>query len=94
MTPRKKQSLLAKMAIVAEDVFGPDSILDARTVYRINSELMEYGLHLSRPFCRIQLSLAVCASVCNELCRVGDNYMYHVSKVTKSMMAERDMYEM
>ena len=94
MAPARKRSLLAKMAIVAEDVFGPDSILDARTVYRINSELMEYGLYLSRPFCRIQLSLAVCASVCNELCREGDNYMYHVSNVTKSMMAERDMFEM
>lgn len=94
MSLYKKQCLLAKMASVAEDVFGPDSILDARTVYRINSVLMDYGLYLSRPFCRIQLSLAVCASVCNELCKVGDNYMHHVSNVTKSMMAERDMFEM
>lgn len=94
MTPRKKHRLLAKMAIVTKDVFGPDSILDARTVYRINNELMEYGLYLSRPFCRIQLSLAVCASVCNELCRVGDNYMHHVSNVTKNMIAEREIYEM
>lgn len=94
MTPRKKHRLLAKMAIVTKDIFGPDSILDARTVYRINNELMEYGLYLSRPFCRIQLSLAVCASVCNELCRVGDNYMHHVSNVTKNMIAEREIYEM
>lgn len=94
MASARKQSLLVKMAIVAEDVFGPDSILDARTVYKINSELMDYRLYLSRPFCKIQLSLAVCASVCNELCREGDNYMYHVSSVTKSMMAERDMFDM
>lgn len=90
----KKQRLLSKMASVAENVFGPDSILDARTVYRINSVLMEYGLYLSRPFCRIQLSLAICASVCNELCKVGDNYMHHVINVTKSMMADQDTFEL
>lgn len=94
MTPARKRSLLVKMAIVAKEVFGPNSILDSRTVYKINSELMKYRLYLSRPFCRIQLSLAVCASVCNELCKEGDNYMYHVSNVTKNMMAERDMFEM
>ena len=94
MSISKKQRLLAKMASVAEDIFGPDSILDARTVYRINSVLMDYGLYLSRPFCRIQISLAVGGSVCNELCKVGDNYMHHVSNVIKSMTADQDMFEM
>lgn len=94
MCGTRKDKLLNKMALVASEVFGPDSILDARTVYRINTVLIDYGLQLSRQFCRIQLSLAVCASVCNELCKVGENYMYHVSEVTRSMMAERDMFEM
>lgn len=94
MCETRKEKLLNKMALVASEVFGPDSVLDARTVYRINTVLIDYGLQLSRQFCRIQLSLAVCASVCNELCKVGENYMYHVSEVTRSMMAERDMFEM
>lgn len=94
MSLYRKQRFLAKMASVAEDVFGTDSILDARTIYRINTVLMEYGLYLSRQFCRIQLSLAVGSSVCNELCNVGDNYMHHMSNVIKSMMADQDMFEM
>lgn len=94
MCDKQKEVLLKKMALVASEVFGPDSVLDARTVYKINTVLIDYGLHLSRQFCRIQLSLAVCASVCNELCKVGENYMHHVSEVTRSMMAERDMFEM
>ena len=94
MSDSRKKRLLEKMAEVASDAFGPDSVLDARTVYRINSVLIDYGLQLSRSFCRIQLSLAVCASVCNELCKVGDNYMHHVSEVTRSMMSERDMFDM
>ena len=94
MCQDRKSELLRKMAVVSKEVFGPDSILDARTVYKINSLLIDYDLQLSRSFCRIQLSLAVCASVCNELCKVGENYMYHVSEVTKSMMSERDMFDL
>ena len=94
MCEDRKNELLGKMAVVSKEVFSPDSILDARTVYKINSLLIDYNLQLSRSFCRIQLSLAVCASVCNELCKVGENYMYHVSEVTKSMMSERDMFDL
>ena len=93
MDKNRKNELLNKMAVVAEEVFGSESVVDARTVYKINTVLIDYGLQLSRPFCRIQLSLSVCGSVCNELCKVGDNYMVHVSEVTRSMMAERDMFE-
>lgn len=94
MNQDKKTHLLSEMALVGKEVFGKDSVLDVNTVYKINSVLIDYNLQLSRAFCRIQLSLAVCGSVCNELCKEGDNYMHHVSDVVSNMIRERDIFDM
>ena len=94
MNKIKKQELCNKLSMVASDIFIKKNNVDAITIYRLNSVLIKYGLSLNRSFCRIELSLAICASVCNELCKKGSNYMHYVNEVTKNMMKQDTLFNL
>ncbi len=74
------------MARTIQNILHNDQLLDVMTIYKINKLLFNYGLTLSRPFCRIQLSLAVSASVSNELCNNGETYIDHIKNTMDKMI--------
>ena len=78
MNDKTKQSLYNDMATVIQDILDTNQALNVMTIYRINRMLYKYNLQLDRPFCRIQLSLAVSGSVSNELSVNGETYVKHI----------------
>ena len=88
MNDERKQSLYDDMAAVIQDLLDSDQALNVMTIYRINKMLHKYNLKLDRPFCRIQLSLAVSGSVSNELSVNGETYVKHIGQAMASMMKD------
>jgi predicted unusual protein kinase regulating ubiquinone biosynthesis (AarF/ABC1/UbiB family) len=86
MTEEKRKDLYNDMAKTIQNILHNDELLDVMTIYKINKLLFNYGLTLSRPFCRIQLSLAVSASVSNELCNNGETYIDHIKNTMDKMI--------
>ena len=86
MAEEKRKDLYNDMAKTIQNILHNDQLLDVMTIYKINKLLFNYGLTLSRPFCRIQLSLAVSASVSNELCNNGETYIDHIKNTMDKMI--------
>ena len=87
MSEERKQELYYDMSDTIDKILHDGEVLDVMTIYKINKLLFKYGLTLSRPFCRIQLSLAVSASVSNELCNGGVTYIDHLQNTMNKMMS-------
>lgn len=81
-----KTTLLVELCDVINLIFETECQFDTKMIYLINKTLSKYGLTLSRDFCRIQMSLAVSSSVCNELCKGGTKYIDHITLATKELM--------
>ena len=86
MSGERKNLLYNDMAETIKNIVHDGEVLDVMTIYKINKLLFNYGLTLSRPFCRIQLSLAVSASVSNELCNNGETYIDHIKNTMDKMI--------
>ena len=85
MSKDRKELLYKDMAETINNIVYNSEVLNVMTIYKINKLLFNYNLTLSRPFCRIQLSLAVSASVSNELCNNGETYIDHIKKTMDKM---------
>lgn len=90
MNDKTKQSLYNDMATVIQDILDTNQALNVMTIYRINRMLYKYNLQLDRPFCRIQLSLAVSGSVSNELSVNGETYVKHIGQALAAMIKDTD----
>ena len=90
MTDEMKERLYDDMAAEIRSSLNEEEMLNVMTIYRINIMLFKYGLKLSRPFCRIQLSLAISASVCNELAVNGETYIKHIGQSLSAMVRGAD----
>lgn len=81
-----KTTLLLELCGVINLIFETECRFDTNIIYLINKTLYKYDLTLHRDFCRIQMSLAVSASVCNELCKGETKYIDHITIATKELM--------
>lgn len=81
-----KNRLLVDVSDILNKIFETDSQYDTQIIYLINNILHKYGLMLDRNFCKIQLSLAVSSSICNELCKKGTSYIEYIKVVTKEII--------
>lgn len=86
MSTSNKTTLLLELCDVINLIFETECQFDAKMIYLINKTLCKYGLTLNRNFCRIQMSLAVSSSVCNELCKGDTKYIDHLTLATKELM--------
>lgn len=92
----RKTELLNELTSLTRDCFDSVAAIDAELLYNLNLCLRKYNLKLSRYFCKLQLSLGICGSVCNELCdgEEGRNYMSCIEKAIKIMVEEQEsMFE-
>jgi len=90
-----KIDLMIELVKLTQDCFSSEKQMDAQLIYNLNVVLHKYKLKLSRFFCKLQLSLGIAGSVCNELCNTeGENYMTCVGEAVKKMVdAEENMFE-
>lgn len=78
--------LTIELCSVIKLIFDTNCQFDTKIIYIINNSLYKYGLTLDPNFCRIQMSLAVCSSVCNELCNSDTKYIDYLKLATKEIM--------
>ncbi len=94
MSSADKSNLMVKIVELTRQCFSAEKQMDIQLIYRLNLELYKYGLKLSRFFCKLQLSLGIAGSVCNELCNEEENYMHCISEAIKNMVeAQESMFE-
>lgn len=82
----KKEELLQELKTIINVIFETECQFDTNMIYTINKTLYKYGLRLNRNFCKIQISLAISSSVCNELCKGTTKYMEYIKHATKELM--------
>lgn len=92
MSTSNKTKLLLESCDVIKLIFEIDCQFDAKMIYLINKTLGKYGLTLNRNFCRIQMSMAVCSSVCNELCKGETKYIDQITHATKKLIDSSDSF--
>tara|TARA_B110001450_G_scaffold256893_1_gene289313 strand:- start:94 stop:1407 length:1314 start_codon:yes stop_codon:yes gene_type:complete len=78
--------LRAKLGIVSGSIFDKNKNITAKDMYDINSILYSYNLHLSKTFCRIQLSQIIGDSVSANL-NNNKSYMENLRIVGNSMFS-------
>ena len=95
LSSEDKTNLIKEIARLTKDCFSAVTQMDIKLIYELNVALNKYNLKLSRFFCKLQLSLGIAGSVCNELCSVeGKNYMNCVEEAVKKMVkAQENMFE-
>lgn len=91
----EKTKLVNQLTELIQECFSAEKQLDVELIYKLNCILHKKHLKLSRFFCKLQLSLGIAGSVCNELCNSdGLNYMNCVTEAIKDMVnAEEKMFE-
>ena len=95
LSSEQKLDLMTDLVRLTKDCFSAVTQMDIKLIYDLNLVLNKYNLKLSRFFCKLQLSLGIAGSVCNELCSVeGKNYMNCVEEAVKKMVkAQENMFE-
>ena len=95
LSPENKSDLMTEIIKLTKDCFSAVTQMDIKLIYDLNLVLNKYNLKLSRFFCKLQLSLGIAGSVCNELCSVeGKNYMNCVEEAVEKMVkAQENMFE-
>ena len=85
LSSEEKLDLMTDLVRLTKDCFSAVTQMDIKLIYDLNLVLNKYNLKLSRFFCKLQLSLGIAGSVCNELCSVeGKNYMNCVEEAVKN----------
>ena len=95
LSSEKKLDLMTELVRLTKNCFSAVTQMDIKLIYDLNIVLSKYNLKLSRFFCKLQLSLGIAGSVCNELCdQEGKNYMNCVEEAVKNMVeAQQNMFE-
>ena len=95
LSSEDKLDLMNDLITLTKDCFSAVTQMDVTLIYELNVALNKYNIKLSRFFCKLQLSLGIAGSVCNELCSVeGKNYMNCIEAAVKKMVeAEENMFE-
>lgn len=95
LSSEQKLDLMTDLVRLTKDCFSAVTQMDIKLIYDLNLVLNKYNLKLSRFFCKLQLSLGIAGSVCNELCSIeGKNYMNCVEEAVKKMVeAQENMFE-
>jgi len=95
LSSEEKVALMSELIQLTKDCFSAVTHMDIKLIYNINLVLNKYNLKLSRFFCKLQLSLGIAGSVCNELCSgEGKNYMNCVEEAIEKMVkAQESMFE-
>ena len=95
LSSEQKLDLMTELVKLTKDCFSAVTQMDIKLIFDPNVALNKYNLKLSRFFCKLQLSLGIAGSVCNELCSVeGKNYMNCVEEAVKKMVeAQENMFE-
>lgn len=93
---RMKESLLNELTALTRDCFNSVKTIDVELIYNLNNCLHRYNLKLSRYFCKIQLSMGIAGTVCNELCNgeEGKNFMTCIGNAVNKMVKQQEsMFE-
>lgn len=77
----EQEQLIERLETLAKQCFETDNGFSIRDIYKINGELVKYGLKLAPVFCRIELALAMNASVSRSLETSTTNITTHIKRI-------------